>query len=126
METELALGEGLSQSVDELAAKDLGEDLLRQEEALRRRVDPTAVVKRKPAGGNDTMGMGVFLEALILGVQDREEADLGTEMAGVASHREQRIRTGSQQQRVEQLLVLQGELREDSRQGEHDVQVTHR
>ena len=50
------------------------------------------------------MDVGVFLQALIPGVQDREEADLGAEMAGIASDCEQRLRTGSEQQRVDRIL----------------------
>ena len=41
-------------------------------------------------GGNDKVGMGVRLQALIPGMQDREEADLGAEMARIARDREQR------------------------------------
>ena len=106
VETQLALGESLPETVDELAAKDLGEDLLGQEEALRRRVDPAAVIERETAGGNDSRDVGVFLEALIPTAQDREEADLGAEMARVASDFEQRLCARSQQQRVERILVL--------------------
>ena len=45
VETELAFDEGLPQAVNELTTENLGEDVLRQEEALRRRVDPTAVIE---------------------------------------------------------------------------------
>ena len=106
VETQLAFEEGLPETVHELTAENLGEDVLRQEEALRRRVDPTAVVKRKPPGGNDRMDVGVFLESLIPGMQDREEADLGAEMARIASDFEQRLCARSQQQRVDRILVL--------------------
>lgn len=61
---------------DELAAEDGGQDPLRQEKAPRRRVDPAAVIGREAAGGNDAVDVSVFLQALIPGVQDREEADL--------------------------------------------------
>ncbi len=91
VEAQLVLSEGLPQAVNELTTENLGEDVLRQEEALRRRVDPTAVVERETAGGNDRMDVGVFLEALIPSVQDREEADLGAEMARIASDFEQRL-----------------------------------
>ena len=78
------------------------------------------------AGGNDKVGMSVFLQALIPGVQDREEAEFGAEPARIASDFEQRLGARSHQQRVEQLFVLQGELREDSRQREDHMQIAHR
>ena len=45
VEAQLACGEGFVETVDELTAKDLGENLLGQKEVLRGCVDPTAVVE---------------------------------------------------------------------------------
>jgi hypothetical protein len=111
---------------DELAAKDFRQHGLGQEEVLRRGVDPAAVIERETAGGNDQVSMGVRLEELTPGMQNREEAQLGAEPARIASDREQRLGAGFHQQRVEQILVLQGQLRENARQREDHVQITHR
>ena len=53
------------------------------------------------------MDMRVKFELLIPGVQHAEEADLRTEMLGIASDFEKRFRTGAKQKIVDHLLVLQ-------------------
>ena len=58
METELALGESLLQSVNELAAKDPSQDLAEKKEAGMRG-KPAGVVGGQSAGGNDAMDMGM-------------------------------------------------------------------
>ena len=47
------------------------------------------------------------LEFLVPGMEHAEEADLGSEMGGVASHFEQRFGAGPQQQTVDGFLVLE-------------------
>jgi hypothetical protein len=42
-------------------------------------------------------------------MQDRQEADIGTQVFGVAGHRQQRFRGGTEQQIVDELLVLPGD-----------------
>ena len=58
METELALGESLLQSVKELAAKDSSQDLAGKKEAGMGG-DPAGVVGGESAGGDDAMDMGM-------------------------------------------------------------------
>jgi len=53
------------------------------------------------------MHMRVQLEFLIPGVQHAEETDLRAEMSGIASDFEERFRTGSEQEIVDDLFVLQ-------------------
>ena len=48
--------EGLAESCDELAAKDLTQNRLGQEVVLSC-VDPAGVIRREAAGGNDDMEM---------------------------------------------------------------------
>ncbi len=67
------------------------------------------VIERKSAGGNDAMDMGVKPELLTPGVQHGEEADFRAEVSGIASDFQKRFRTGTEQQIVEDLLVLQGQ-----------------
>jgi hypothetical protein len=106
MEAELALTEVAFQSDDKLAAKNLSEDGDGEKEA-RVRWNPTGVLERQSAGGHDTVGMGVMFEFLIPGVKHTEEADLGSEMFGIASDLEEGFGTGLQQQMVQDFLVLQ-------------------
>jgi len=56
----LAVGEGLLQSVDELAAKGPSQDVAGKEEAGMGS-DPTGVVRGESAGRNDAMDMGMVL-----------------------------------------------------------------
>ena len=58
METELTLGEGLFEGVNELATKDPSQDLARKKEAGMGS-DPAGVVGGKPSGRNDAMDMGM-------------------------------------------------------------------
>ena len=58
------------------------------------------VIEGQSAGGHHTMGMGVMFEFLIPGVKHSEEADLGSEMFGIASDFEEGFSTALQQQMV--------------------------
>ena len=69
--------------------------------------NPTGVIAGESASGNDTMDMGMKLEFLVPGMEHAEEADLGSEMGGVASHFEQRFGAGPKQQTVDGFLVLE-------------------
>ena len=88
-----------------------------------RGAEPAGVVERESAGGNDAMDMGMVFQFLIPGMEHAEEADLGAEMFGIASDFEQGFGAGTEQQTVEELLVLQGQRRQLMRQGEDDVDV---
>ena len=70
------------------------------------------VIEREPSGRDHTVDVGMKLELLIPGVQHAEEADLGTEMSGIAGYFEKRFCTGTEQQIVDDLLVLQGQRRQ--------------
>ena len=63
VETELAVAEGLLESVDKLSAKDLAQHLARKKEPLGRG-NPAGVIERQTAGGNDAMDMRVNVEFL--------------------------------------------------------------
>jgi len=55
------------------------------------------------------MDVRVELKLLIPGVQHTEEADFGPQMSGIAGDFEKRFRTGSEQQIVDDFLVLQSQ-----------------
>ncbi len=67
------------------------------------------MIEGQSAGGHYAMGMRVMFEFLIPGVEHAEEADLGTEMFGIASDFEEGFSTALPQEIVQDLLVLQGE-----------------
>jgi hypothetical protein len=104
----LAIGEGLPESGDELAAEDSTQHLDGKKEAIARG-DPALVVGGKAAGRNYTMDMGMMLQFLIPTMEHAEEADFGAEMAGIARHFQQRFGTAPEQEIVDNLLVLQGQ-----------------
>ena len=58
MEVELTILKSPLESADELAAKDFAQDILGKEVVFSC-VDPTAVIGREAAGGNDTMNVRV-------------------------------------------------------------------
>ena len=103
--------EGLLESVDELAAKNFPQHLLRKKVVLSG-VNPVGVIEGKATCGNDAMDMGMKLDFLIPGVPHTEEADLGAEMLGITSYFEKCCGTGFEQEMVQDLFVLQGKRRQ--------------
>src|SRR5438445_2967346 len=69
------------------------------------------------------MYMGMETEVLIPGVQHGEEADLRAEVPRIASDFEKGFRTGTEQQIVDDFLVLQGQYRELWRKCEDHMDV---
>jgi hypothetical protein len=65
----------------------------------------------------------VLFEFLIPGVQNADKADLGSEVPGIGGNLNQRFRAGSEQQIVDNLLVLQSQRREFVWQRENDMRV---
>src|SRR5271166_411411 len=122
IEAELPLAAGALQRSHELAAKNPAQHCDGKKERVAG-VDPVGVVLRESTGGDHAMDMGMRLEPLIPGVQHAEETDLGAQVSGIASHFEQGCGAGVEQQVVDELLVLQGEVCQFSRQRENDVHV---
>ena len=85
MEANLALPEVALQGGDKFAAKDAAEHLDGKEEGVTW-LDPVGVIERQSAGGHHTMHVRVKFELLIPGVEHAKEADLGTQMLGIASN----------------------------------------
>jgi len=108
VKSQRSIAKGLTQSGDELASEDRTEDPYRQKEAMTRS-NPALMVWGKAAGRYDAVNVRMMLQLLIPGVEHAEEADFGPEMTGIAGHFEQRFRTGSEQQIIDHLLVLQGQ-----------------
>ena len=114
--------EGALESGDELAAEDTAEHFDGKEEGAARG-DPAGVIRSETAGGKHAVDMGMKLQSLVPGMEHAEEADLGAEMAGIASDLQQGFGAGVKQQVVDQPLVLQCERSQFPRQGEDDVDI---
>jgi hypothetical protein len=118
----LAVGEGMSESRDKLAAEDSTQHFDGKEEAIAG-LDPALVIGGETTGWDHAMDMGMMFQLLIPTMEHAEEADFGAQMAGVARHFEQGFGTGPEQQTVDHLLVLQGQRGEPPRKGEDDMDV---
>ena len=81
----------------ELAAKDPAQDSDGQKES-RRRSDPPLPVWGQTAARHDTVNVWMPLQGLSPGVQDAQEADLGSEMLGIGRDFEQRFRAGLEEE----------------------------
>jgi len=92
----------------ELATKHTPE-YLDGEKEVRTGSNPAGVVEREPAGGDDTVDMGMQLELLVPSVKHAKEADLGAEMSGAASDLKKSFCAGTKQQTIDQFFVLQGQ-----------------
>src|ERR1019366_6359730 len=122
---ELVMMKGTAQSGDELTAEDPTEDPHRQEE-MRPCSDPASVVECQTTARHHTVNMRMSIKLLSPGVEDGEEADLGAEMLGIASHLEQGGSTGFKQQRKQSPLVLPDHRHERVRYAEDEVVIAHR
>src|ERR1700726_1473582 len=121
-QVQLAALERGPKSGDELAAKHAPQYSNRKEEAWMGS-NPAGVIAGESAGGNDTVDMGVKLEFLVPGMEHAEEADLGTEMGGIARDLQQGFGAGPEQQTIDEFSVLESQHSQLRRQGEDDVDV---
>jgi len=111
------------QGVDKLTAEDGTEYVDRQEEGIVG-MDPAAVIWGQTSGGDHAVDMRVSAQILTPGMQDGEESDVGAQVFGVGGHLEKGLRTGAEQEVINDLLVLQRQWRELVRQGEDNMAVT--
>ena len=121
-EAETALAEVAFEAGEEEGAKAAGQDAHRQEEAGAA-ADPALAVGGQAAAGHDAVQVGVEAEVRAPRMQDAQAADAGPEVAGVGGDLTQAAGGGPEQQGVEAAAVLQGELGEGGRQGEHDMKI---
>src|SRR5208337_3580251 len=110
------------QSGEELAAKDATQDFDGQEESIAR-TNPSAMIQREPARGNDTVNVGMQEQVLSPGVQDGDHANLGSEVLRIGCDFQQGLRSSGEQQIVKQAWVLQRQPIQFVRHGEHDMEI---
>ena len=75
------------------------------------------------AGGNDTVGVRMKLQALIPTVEHAEETDVGSKMPWIASDLKQRLSARLKEKVVDESLVLQRERGQFARQSKDGVNV---
>ena len=85
---------------EELAAKDATKDLDGEEEGIFR-MNPARVAWIETAGGNEAVEMRMQPEVLSPGVQNTEEADLGSEVLGVCCDFKHGLGAGAEEQIIE-------------------------
>lgn len=68
----------------------------------------------------------MMLQGLAPGVEHGDEADLGPQVLRVGGDPAQRLRRGAEQDGIDRLLVLEGDLGRRRRQREDDVEVRNR
>ena len=91
---------------DELATKHAPQYSNGKEEA-RVGSNPAGVIVGESASGDDTVDMGMKLEFLVPGMEHAEEANVSSEMRGIARSLQQRFCAGLEEQTIDDLLVLQ-------------------
>ncbi len=108
MKAEPTVMKGVLERRDELAAKDATEHFDRKKESVAW-FSPAGAIGRESTGRHHAMHMRVKFEFLTPGVQHAEEADLCTKMLGIACDFAQCFRTGSEQEIVDDLLILKSQ-----------------
>jgi hypothetical protein len=110
---------------EELSAEEPTEETNREKEAVST-AEPALFVRTQASTGNDTMDMGMVVEVLAPGVQDRKTGDLCAEKFGVSAEGEQGLGNGAKENPVHGAAVAEREGRELLREGEHHVEVLDR
>src|ERR1700720_735283 len=125
MKGELAVMKGMLERFLELAAKDAAEHLDGKKEVVAW-FDPAGVIGRQATSRDHAMYMRVKFEFLTPRMQHAEEADLRTEMLGIARDFQKGFRTGAKQEIVDDLLVLQDQRGQMTRKREDNMDVARR
>jgi hypothetical protein len=121
-EVELSAVEGGLQGVEKEAAEQTGEDADWEEE-VRTAADPAGTVRAKPAARDGAMDVRMIEQVLAPGVEDGEEAEIGSQVFRVAREGEQGLGNGAQEDAVNHAWVLESEGVEWGGDSEDDVKV---
>ena len=97
---------GLVELIEEEAAEEFGQNMNAEEE-VPAAGDPTLAVWAGAAAGNDAVDVRMMQQVLTPGVQDREEADVGTQVFGVGCDGEECFGTCGKEDVVDLFFVLQ-------------------
>lgn len=121
-EVQLVAAKGSSQTGDELAPEHTAENFYRQKERISR-ANPSRMIRRRAAGGNRKVHVGMMQQVLSPGVENTEESDIGSKMFGIGGHLQKRGRRRTEEQIVKDPRVLQRQHTQLARQREDDVEI---
>ena len=110
------------QEIEKLAAEDAAEDLDGEEKGIFR-MNPVRIAWIEAAGGNHAVEMRMQSQVLSPGVENAEEADLGSEVLGVGRNLEHGLSAGAKEQIVKQPWIALAERVQLVGQGKDDVEV---
>ena len=86
-------------------------------------MDPLGALRRETSSRDQAVNVGMMEQVLTPGMQDRKESNLGAEVVWIASYLLQGLRTGAEQEVIEDLLVLQRQRGELVRQSKDNVDI---
>src|SRR5450755_4771036 len=86
-------------------------------------MNPLRAIRRETSGGDDAVEVRMSQQILSPGMQDRKEANLCPQVAWIPCDFLQGLRTGAEQEVIEDLLVLQRQWGELVRQSKDNVDI---
>jgi len=123
----LPFGERFSEGVLNFPSKNFSESPFWQEKPIAWiRRNPAFMIERQTAGWNNAVDMWMMFQFLCPGMENAEEADLSSQEFGIAGDLNQRFSAEAKQHRVNELLVLQCKLSQETRHCENNVRVWDR
>jgi hypothetical protein len=125
VEAEVSSAESSFQIGDEFAPEEAAEHFDRKKE-LPATGNPAALVGRDSAARNDAMQVWMVMKVLSPCMQHRQKTDPGTEMSGIAGDLQQGFGGGTEENAINQALVLEGQRCEQLGQREDYVEVLDR
>jgi hypothetical protein len=89
-------------------------------------MDPLRAIGRETSGWDHAVDVRMMEQVLTPGMEDGKESDLGPQMFGIDGYLQKGLRTGAEQEVIEDLLVLQRQLGELVRQSEDNMNIGDR
>lgn len=120
---ELVVAVEVAQSTEELLVEHPSQCWNGQEEQRVFGVDPSLMIGRQAAAGDDAVDVIMAEQVRAPGVEDGEEPNLGAETLGIGGHFEQGLGGGVEQQIKKSLGAGERQRVEFVRDGEDDVEV---
>src|ERR1017187_2794855 len=121
-ELEFSGGMSLGKSFQKEAAEASAENLDGQQELTAAR-DPTVIVWGETAAGDDAMQVGMKVKVLPPGMEYGEEPGFHPQALGIAGNGEQGLGDGAEEDVVDDLLVVEGDVGDGLGQSEDHVKV---
>ena len=95
------------------------------QEEVRSAAEPSSIGSKSPAR-DEAMNVRMMGEHLTPGVKNGQEADLATQRSWIGSKGLERRGDGVEQDAIDYGLIVEGDLGDLGRHGEHDVEIGYR